>query len=623
MHQYPKNILAFSFLFTFLFSFTSLAAEAQNRYRVNIDLTRAKNDQVPVTVMPPEIKEKEIIYNLPKMVPGTYAIYDFGKFIADFQALDKRGKQLEVKRLDENRWQISDARKLDKITYWVNDTWDTPDKKDIVFEPGGTNIEEGKNYLINTHGFVGYFDGQKRVPFELTVTRPQDFYGATPLHTTATTSSTDTYTVPTYNELVDSPLMYSKPDTTVLKVGGADVLVSVYSASGKVDSRTVASELKKVLEAQKNYLGGTLPVQKYAFIIYVADKPNRTGAYGALEHSYSSVYYFPDMSSEMLAEQVRDIAAHEFFHIVTPLSIHAEQIQDFDFQNPQMSEHLWLYEGVTEYFATHVQVNQALITPPEYLERLKEYMSGAEEFNDSLPFTEMSKGALDKYKKEYGNVYAKGALIGLALDIQLRSLTNGKYGLRNLMTDLSKSYGKDRAFKDEELFDKIAQLTKPEIRNFFKKYVEGSSPLPLEDLFEKVGIIYEKEGLERRQTLGRFSLGYDAKTNRLTVADTDNMNAFGKKMGFKKGDQLLQINGEDLNAETAAQLLEKHVKSAPEGSRIIVLVNRPNAKGVFKPVKLRGTLVKTLEKTENRLELDPNATPAQKQLREAWLFSKL
>jgi predicted metalloprotease with PDZ domain len=46
-----------------------------------------------------------------------------------------------------------------------------------------------------------------------------------------------------------------------------------------------------------------------------------------------------------------DVVSHEFFHIVTPLSIHSKEIQDFDYNDPKMSEHLWMYEGVTEYFA--------------------------------------------------------------------------------------------------------------------------------------------------------------------------------------------------------------------------------------------------------------------------------
>lgn len=621
MQIFQKAFLTLALTGTFL---TANATDipSGDRYQVNIDLTKVQNDRLPVTIKVPEIKEKEIIYNMPKMVPGTYAIYDFGKFLQDFKAFDKKGKELPVEQLDVNRWKIKDAKKLVEITYWVNDTWDTPDKKDIVFEPGGTNIEANQNYLINTHGFVGYLDNLKAIPYELTVTKPQTFYGATPLKDVKDSETSDTFVTATYNELVDSPLMYNEPDTTVLKVGNADVLVSVYSASKDVSAKTVAKDLQKVLEAQKNYLGGTLPVEKYAFLIYVAEKPNRTGSYGALEHSYSSVYYFPDMPASMLGEQVRNIAAHEFFHIVTPLSIHSEEIGNFDFMNPKMSKHLWMYEGVTEYFATHVQINQKLISEAEYLDMIKDYIRGAEAFKDSLPFTEMSKGALDKYNKEYGNVYQKGALIGMMLDIKLRQLSGGQKGVMTLMQDLSKTYGKDKSFKDEELFDKITELTYPEIRDFFRKYVEGPNPLPLAETFAQVGITYEEEGEEMKQTLGRFTIGYDPKTMHLIVADTDKMNAFGKKMGFKKGDQLLSINGQELSPETASEVLQKNVQQAPEGSRITVVVNRPGTNGKMQQVKLKGKLLKTLESTENKLAFNPNATPAQKQLRQAWFYGK-
>ncbi|HSI89717.1 MAG TPA: hypothetical protein VK927_01310, partial [Adhaeribacter sp.] len=312
--------------------------------------------------------------------------------------------------------------------------------------------------------------------------------------------------------------------------------------------------------------------------------------------------------------------AHEFFHVVTPLNIHSEEIRYFDFINPQMSQHLWLYEGVTEYFSSHVQVHQQLISPEEFLDKVKEYITGAQSYTDSLPFTVMSKGALDVHKKEYSNVYLKGALIGLVLDLRLRELSEGKYGLKDLMADLSKTYGKDRAFKDEELFDKITELTYPEIRDFFRRYVEGTEPLPLAESFNKVGISFQREGRQVRQTLGGFTLGYNSKTNRLTVADTKDMNVFGHRMGFKKGDQLLKINGMEMTPENAGDVLDSEVSKAALGSRIVVTVNRPDAKGNLKTVKLRGRLVPTMEFTENALEFNPNATPEQLQLRQAWLF---
>jgi predicted metalloprotease with PDZ domain len=42
---------------------------------------------------------------------------------------------------------------------------------------------------------------------------------------------------------------------------------------------------------------------------------------------------------------------HMNFSYRTPLSIHSKEIQDFDYNDPKMSQHLWMYEGVTEYFA--------------------------------------------------------------------------------------------------------------------------------------------------------------------------------------------------------------------------------------------------------------------------------
>ena len=62
-----------------------------------------------------------------------------------------------------------------------------------------------------------------------------------------------------------------------------------------------------------------------------------------------------------------DIAAHEFFHIVTPLNIHSEIIEHFNFVTPVPSQHLWLYEGTTEWAAHAMQLRAGLKSPDEYL----------------------------------------------------------------------------------------------------------------------------------------------------------------------------------------------------------------------------------------------------------------
>jgi predicted metalloprotease with PDZ domain len=601
---------------------TATASQAQNnaKYIFTIDLVQVKDDKVPVTLLPPALPAEEMVYNIPRMVPGTYSVDNFGNFISGFQALDKNGQALPVQKLDENRWKITKAKSLAKITYWVDDTFEEPTGKPQIFEPTGTNIEAGKNYLINTHGFMGYFDNLKQAPYEVTFLKPPHFYGSTALEAIKSSPESETYVVPTYMELVDSPLMFTQPDTTVLQVGATKVLISVFSPNKKATAAGIAPMIGELLEAQRNYLGGTLPVDKYAFLLYLTDKPNNTGATGALEHSYSSVYYMRERDNEAIADQLRNFAAHEFFHIVTPLNIHAEQIHNFDYNNPEMSQHLWLYEGTTEYAATHVQVNQKLISPEAYLAGLRNYILGAERYNDSLPFTVMSKGALDQHAKQYGNVYQKGALIGLALDIRLRELSGGQYGLRHLMAELSKTYGKNQGFRDEELFDKITALTYPEIREFFRRYVEGPEKLPYASIFKTVGVTYQPLVREHIQTLGGVNLGYDPEVGKITVTHTDQMNAFGKKLGYERGDQLLAINGQPLTAQNMQDIIKSQVSGAKERSRITILVGRKDGDGQVKELTLKGRLQKTLEEKRHVLQFNDQAAPQQKILREAWLF---
>lgn len=593
---------------------------ASTKYNVTVDLANAQNDRVQVTVQAPAITQNDIVYNMPKIVPGTYSVSDFGKFVNDFKAYNAKGDTLAVERLDTNRWKISNATQLDRITYWVDDTFDASKREDVVFEPGGTNIEEGKNFLINPFGFIGYFDDLKQVPYTLNITKPEGFYGSTPLKATATTDKQDTFELPNYVELADSPLMYNRPDTTIIDLGGTDVLVSVYSPSGRVTSGPIAANVKSILEAQRSYLGGTLPVDKYAFLIYVPERVGKSGSFGALEHSYSSVYFLPEMPEEQFSSTIRDVAAHEFFHIVTPLNVHSEEIGNFDFINPKMSKHLWLYEGVTEYFATHVQLYEDLYDMETFLDKIRDYiLTSKTYYNDTLPFTEMSANVLDKYANEYGNVYQKGALIGMVLDVRLRELSQGKYSLRDLMLDLSKTYGKENAFKDDELFDKITELTYPEIRDFFARYVEGSEPLPLEETFRKVGILYQPKGQQEIISYGSFAPGYDEETGKIKVADTTDMDAFGRKIGFQNNDLLLAFNGTEITPANIRQLISEDLQNMKPGEKLTFTVGRLNEKGEMKEKKLKGRATAIKREQQHLLKPDPMATPEQLQLRNAWL----
>jgi predicted metalloprotease with PDZ domain len=407
--------------------------------------------------------------------------------------------------------------------------------------------------------------------------------------------------------------MYAKPDTTTLQVGGAEILVAVHSPKGRIVSGEIAQGIEKLLEAQKEYLGGSLPIQKYAFLFSFFAGQTVSGAYGALEHSYSSFYYLPEASAAYLMPSIIEISAHEFFHILTPLNIHSEEIHYFDFANPKMSRHLWLYEGVTEYFAQHVLLCNGMASLEDFLTSMRENILEASRYKNT-PFTTMSLGALDKHEDEYNNVYAKGALIGLCLDLELRRRSKGKYGLMHLMQDLSEKYGKDKPFKDEELFDVITEMTFPEIREFFARYVEDNQPLPLTDLLSQVGVEYQETGLQKSVSLGEISLAANTETQRVFISEANTKDPYTKKAGWRTGDSIESLNGKPINAGNIVDA----INSIEEGQSMTWEVLREQ-KGKPKIATIKITPKVSNRKVKFLFQANPAATPEQIQLRQAWM----
>jgi predicted metalloprotease with PDZ domain len=599
---------------------------ADDNYRYYINLTKVVNDKVSVTLTPPTIAQNEIEFSFAAMVPGTYEVYNFGRFISNFKVTGINGAAIKVTKVDVNTYKISPAASIEKITYDVDDTWDKtdlPDTKDkVVFEPGGTNFEDGKNFAINTHSMFGFIKGMLNKNFILEFEKPKGFYPATGLSDIKLGDTKDVISVFDYHDLVDSPIMYSLPDTATIMVANTKVLVANYSPNKKINSRFIASTLKELLNAQKDYLFGELPVSKYAFLFYFIDRATQSGSNGALEHSYSSFYVLQEFDSLSLQQEIRDVAAHEFFHIVTPLNIHSKEIGDFDFSKPQMSEHLWLYEGMTEYAAHHAQTKGGITDIDKLIgTMMQKYETSITAFNDTMSFTYMSKHVLEeKIHTQYSNVYEKGAVIGMCLDILLRHYSDGKYGTQNLMKDLATKYGKNKSFNDEDLFNDIEKFTYPQIGDFLRKHVSGKIPLPMQEVLDKIGIDFSKELVTYEFSLGSTDLNFNEKTNRLYVAGIAEMDEFGKEMGFKMNDELSKLNGIELKMDNIKETITNYYETVKEGDKVTIEIYRPKGKGDKYKIKTLNAVAKKIKIVrKNQIGLKQELSEKQKQTLRAWV----
>ncbi|WP_299325427.1 peptidase M61 [uncultured Maribacter sp.] len=571
-----KNVLiiAFALILNACGASKALLSVENSPVVTSIDLVNVVDDKVQVSINPGAFTSSTVVFRIPKTVPGTYSSDNYGQYIEDFEALDYKGNLLNSTKLDDNTWSITSAVQLDKVQYWVNDTYDTEnDVADAVFSPAGTNIAKGSNFMLNLHGFVGYFDGFKEVSYTIQIKKPADLIATTTLSSEVGEKIDpllDAFTAKRYFEVIDNPIMYAKPNTETFEINGIIVTLSLYSPNDVYKAADLKDRMVAMMGAQKKFLGDVDSTKEYNILLYMSDVniPDAHG-YGALEHHTSTVVVLPEaMDIGRLEQAMVDVVSHEFFHIVTPLSVHSKEIQYFDFNDPKMSEHLWMYEGTTEYFANLFQIQQGLISEEDFYERMLGKITNSKFYDDSMSFTVMSKNILEQpYEPNYANVYEKGALINMCLDIILREKSNGEKGMLWLMKELSKKYGTDIPFEDEALFPEIVSITYPEVDVFFKEHVIGTTPIDYDAFFAKVGLATK----DVEETTGYFFDGQvpymdvDVQNDSVVfIRENIELNSFFNDLKLKGGDIFRTINEQEINLETLRPIIGESFGWTPE-----------------------------------------------------------
>ena len=183
-------------------------------------------------------------------------------------------------------------------------------------------------------------------------------------------------------------------------------------------------------------------------------------------------------------------------------------------------------------------------------------------------------------------------------------------------------------------------MTYPEIGQFFDRYVKGTGPmpqdtsaapgsaepLPLEEIFNDLGIIYAEEHTFEDYSLGidnpDLSLAQIDDKPKLQIATTAHLNELGKTLGFQEGDVLIEINGEEipeLGSPQVGAFLQRQMASLEEREDITYTVLRKDSNGDRKETTLTAPVQKVQMTQRHLLAPNPQATPEQEALREAWL----
>lgn len=480
--------MKYPFLFLLVFS-TSVYGQT---YRYETSIGKASNDRLAVTLRISGFSEDTLTYCFPKIIPGIYGAMNFGQYISAFEVTDKKGNKLPVQQTDLNSWKISGAKRIARVSYLVDDAWEAfDDQLEEGFYRSAASSFSDSSLVITPNSLFGYFRGYTNLPVELSIRKKINLYPATSL-TKCVKPNRDFFTAKNYHQLVDNPILYAQPDTAHINLSHISVEVACYSNSGKPIAKAVAEYIHPLLISQARYLNDKLPVDHYTFLIYHSLAPNRQRIVGdGLEHSNSTLIllYMP-LDLETIRGTIYGIASHEFFHTLMPLGLHSTEIEHYDYNDPKFSKHLWLYEGMTEYFTMHMPVKTGLSSEKEFLRTTERKIAEMQSFDPELAITALSLHPMEQ-QDQYYNVYLKGALINLCLDIKLRELSGGEYGAKDLVLDLIAHY-RGKAFEDSQFFEDLVIVSGyPELRPFIADYIEGTKALPLEEYLLKAGLKLE------------------------------------------------------------------------------------------------------------------------------------
>ena len=182
------------------------------------------------------------------------------------------------------------------------------------------------------------------------------------------------------------------------------------------------------------------------------------------------------------------------------------------------------------------------------------------------------------------------------------------------MKELSLKYGKNKPFEDDNLIAEITAMTYPSVGEFLNTHVVGGTPINYNDFFAKAGLTLAEAKVKTNyiQNDGTLIFAPDMATMTLPFSEAVKNNSFWAENGVLPGDVIKTIDGKELTMANAQQMLTEVFMWKP-GRDVDVVLDR---KG--KEVIVKTTLTQSYT-TGSSLAVDPNATPKQNTLREAWL----
>ena len=507
---------------------------SQHVISIDINLMQVKNGTCTVRVNLAKAEQGKN-YRFPVAIPGTYEIANFGQYNSHPTGIGSQGDTLSIAG-SKNSFVLPENGLSELIYHSAQSV--NPDGR---FYPENTCYSDSL-CLLNWNVLAGYFSNTNNA-YTIKVTRPRGLWGSTPMAKTCLNDSVDVFTAASYSELIHSPVMYSKADTTSFTIDKCRFQVAVSSASPKYSSWSLGRQLKPVL---KQCLAGSDHAPGNYTILCIVGNVAMPDALVALEHPNATVICMPTQFNDSTV--LPATVAHEFDHtLYAPLYIRSRKVDNFSYDKPESDQHLWFYEGCIEYLAQRQCLRAGVFDTAQFIRNLHACYVNM----DNTNLLKTSKNIYTpKGQKHFMDFYTKGSLVAFLLDQELLQNSGGQLSLAGLMVKLQQYQKEKDDFNEDTFFQLLSQLSGTDLMPFFAKYLNSAKRPDFEAALAKTGYkietVQQSDSVVYRFGISSLKFVYGKNSEPQYILKKSDIN---KQLGIKRL-LILQVNGREISQAT-------------------------------------------------------------------------
>ncbi|HVP00542.1 MAG TPA: PDZ domain-containing protein [Bryobacteraceae bacterium] len=374
-------------------------------------------------------------FQMPQWSTGYYGIMNFSRYVSNFRATDGAGRALVWDKTARNTWRVVSGNSPAIL---------------LEYDVFGATAFSASNYLGEDRAFLspaGLFvhpSGILDVPVTLELETPPALSNKPHISTglDPVNGKASTFSAPNFDVLYDCPILIGSHERLMFEVRGVPHYVAVENVPASVSRMQMTADLKAIVTAATNIFGEA-PYRHYTFLMM-----GRGG--GGIEHSNSSANQFDGESLTKPAGYLRWLSfiAHEYFHNFNVKRIRPLALGPFDYDQENLTDLLWVSEGISVYYQDLLLVRAGLMSREQYLDK----MAAAIAVFENAPgrnYQSATESSLNTWSSGSGvagdrnttiSYYNNGAMLGAMLELNIRAASANRRSLDDVMRGLYRKY---------------------------------------------------------------------------------------------------------------------------------------------------------------------------------------